>query len=417
MGYMTSRAPCFLGHLLTAATVVFLVSGIRLVEAVIPSVELSFFTSGNDNAEPTSLLVSQAYYGTEPPLQGSGGDDSPKSLVSPPENDLFLCQKPDEIDIDENVLEFTEDTWIAVPRGGCTYEHKTWVAQSVYKAHGVIIYNTLGSRYSFNKTDNTIMWPLEHHDYDCDNARAEIPSNELNFYSDPDEAKSSGKAAVNGPYDFETNDALLSGDTVDNLCKIHDANGLRNCPSKRCLVAHQDATNATATDTTTVCCAWDILLNPYPDTDLDQNVTINIPTLFATMEQWDVLSSALDTSSSVTILAYKRWRPTFNFSFVLIVLLGGFVAAFAAFHSADDYHVAISKLWRPKPEGSGGNANRNTNPNQQQDRLVPRSNTSLAEESLELEPIHALLFLVMSSISLFILFFFKVRYRWECCHF
>jgi len=405
----TSRGHSFWGHLLASVTLVFLVSGIGLVEAVIPSVELSLFTSNNDNTDPTSLLLSQAYYGPEPPLQGTGVDDNdtPKSLVSPPENNLFLCQNPNEIDIDETLLEFTKDTWMAIPRGGCTYEHKTWVAQSVYQAHGVIIYNTLGSRYSFNETDKQILWPTEYHDYDCDNARAEIPSNELHFFSNPDEAKSSGKAA-DGPYDFETNDPLLTGDTVDNLCKIHDTNDLRNCPSKRCLVAHQDTVNETSTDTITVCCAWDILLNPYPDTDLDQNVTITIPTLFASMEQWGVLSSAMDTSSSVSILAYKRWRPTFNFSFVLIVLLGGFVAAFAAFRSADDYHVAISKLWQPKP-GVSNTGNRNpASGNQQQERLVPRNNTSLAEESLELEPIHALLFLVMSSISLFILFFFKI---------
>ncbi len=406
----TNRAQIFWGHLLTSATLVFLISGIGLVEAVIPSVELSLFTSNNDDAEPTVLLVSQAFFGPEPPVHGSRENDnaSPKSLVSPPENNLFLCQNPSEIEVDETVLEFTKDTWIAVPRGGCTYEHKTWVAQSIYEAHGVIIYNTLGSRYSFNETEGNILWPVEYHDYDCDNARAEIPSNELHFFSSPDEAKSSGKA-TNGPYDFQTNDPLLTGDTVDNLCKIHDANDLRNCPSKRCLVAHKDTADetASATDTTTVCCAWDILLNPYPDPDLDRNVTINIPTLFATMEQWGVISSALDTSPSLSILAYKRWSPTFNFSFVLIVLLGGFVAAFAAFRSADDYHLAISKLWQPKSALSGPNTG-NRNPvsgSQQQDRLVP---PSLAEESLELEPIHALLFLIMSSISLFILFFFKV---------
>lgn len=393
----------------TAAALVFFISSIGLADAVIPSVELTLRTSASgDDDLPTTLLVSEAFYGPEPPVQGKG-DYTPKALVSSPEKNRFLCENPKDIDLDNEFTESTKGAWMVVPRGGCTYEHKTWVAQSVYQAHGIIVYNTLGSKYSFNETTDEILWPTEYHDYDCDNARAEIPSNELNFFSTPNDATSTG----NGPYDFETNDPLLTGDTVDNLCKIHDANSLRNCPSKRCLVAHQDdsknATLAANKDTITVCCAWDILLNPYPDAGLDKNVTIQIPTLFASMEQWGIISGVMESSSSVTISANKRWRPTFNFSFVVIVLLGGFVAAFAAFKSADDYHIGISKLWQPKTQKMGRNNNSNRNSAQQQDRLVPRSNSSLAEESLELEPIHALMFLVMSSISLFVLFFFKVR--------
>ncbi len=392
----------------TAAALAILLSSIGLAKAVIPSVELTLRTSSSDGIPPTTLLVSEAFYGPAPPVHGKG-DNTPETLVSSPEKNRFLCENPKDIDFDNEFVESTKGTWMLVPRGGCTYEHKTWVAQSVYQAHGIIVYNTLGSKYSFNETNNEILWPLEYRDYDCDNARAEIPSNELNFFSTPNDATSTG----NGPYDFETNDPLLTGDTVDNLCKMHDANSLRNCPSKRCLLAHQDdSANSTLSankDTITVCCAWDILLNPYPDANLDKNVTIQIPTLFASMEQWGIISGIMESSSSsVTISANKRWRPTFNFSFVVIVLLGGFVAAFAAFRSADDYHIGISKLWQPKTQKTGRNNNSNRNSAPQQDRLVPRSNSSLAEESLELEPIHALMFLVMSSISLFVLFFFKI---------
>lgn len=417
MARIRNRESRFLLCPLITATVLFLTSSsIRLAEAVIPSVELSIYTTNGDDAQPTSLLVSQAFYG---PLSleqtGSGDEDKNgrKPLVSAPENNLFLCQNSDDIEIEADFDESTKDAWMVVPRGGCTYEHKTWIAQSVYGAYGIIVYNNLGSRYSFNETE--ILWPLEYHDYDCDNARAEIPSNELHFFSNPDEAMSEAGAGA-GPYDFEANDRLLTGDTIDNLCKIHDANGLRNCPSKRCLVAHEDK-NTTATlhasDTTTVCCAWDILLNPYPDTDLEKKVTIKIPTLFATMEQWGIISEAMEKSTSVTVSAYSRWRPTFNFSAVFIVLLGVAVAAFAAFRSADDYHIGITKLWQSKKMASARNNTTNRNAAsgiQQEDSLVPRNNASLAEESLELEPIHALLFLVMSSISLFVLFFFKVRY-------
>ena len=339
------------------AIVIALVIEVRVAEAVIPSVEVSLRTAttsnangnGNDYSQPTTtLLLSQAFFGPDPPFQktssNSGGssnseDNINKRLVSPPVSNPFLCQERDgaTIDIDREILESTKGAWILVPRGGCTYEYKTWIAQSIYESAGVIIYNTLASRYSFNETEtdtdtdgattdgattdnnNAIVWPLEYHDYDCKNARAEIPSNDLSFFS---KAAADGSDTTNtninsntGPYDFETNDSLLSGDTADNLCKMHDANNLRNCPSKRCLVARDvnvdadgDKTAATAVkDTTTVCCAWDVRLNPYPDRDLEKNVTVAIPTLFATMEQGEIFSEAMETfSSSLTIVVYSR---------------------------------------------------------------------------------------------------------------
>ena len=392
---------------------IFSVVDFRLTEAVIPSAELFFHAKSNDNDWQTPLMLSQAMYGPDPPNKGGTGGDDQKSLVSSPASNIFLCQNSDRLEIDREVLESTKDTWMVVPRGGCTYEQKTWIAQSIYEAHGIIVYNTLGSRYSFNETDSAIAWPLEHHDYDCDNAQAEISSNELHFFSGIDEANAALGVGA-GPYDFKTNDQLLTGDTVDNLCKIHDANDLRNCPSKRCLVAHDHNYSVTkpTSDTVKVCCAWDILLNPYLDTNLDQNVTIEIPTLFASMEQWDVISGVMETSSSVTVAVYSRWRPKFNLSAALIVILGVMVASLAALLSANDYHIGISKLRQSKKNELTGTNAVQRNPssgNEQPGILVPQNHALMGEESLELEPIHALLFLVMSSISLFVLFFFKVR--------
>jgi len=392
--------------------VIFSVLEYRVTEAATPSAELYFQTNSNANGQQTPLLLSQAIFGPDPPTKSRDDGDYEKALVSSPTSNLFLCQNFDGVEIDRDVLESTKDAWMMVPRGGCTYEQKTWIAQSIYQAYGVIVYNTLGSRYSFNETDSAFLWPVEHHDYDCDNAQAEIPSNELHFFSSLDEANAEDGVGA-GPYDFKTNDQLLSGDSVDNLCKIHDANDLRNCPSKKCLVAHdrQSTVTQSASDTITVCCAWDVLLNPYPDTNLDQNVTIEIPTLFASMEQWDVILEVMETSPSVTVAVYSRWRPSFNLSSVMIVILGVVVASSAAFLSANDYHIGISKLWQSKKNELSNNNSIIRNPssgNEQSGILAPQNHASMREESLELEPVHALLFLVMSSISLFVLFFFKI---------
>ena len=401
------RESSILLHVLRVATAITLFSNTRVAEAVIPSVELFLQTSNNGDDPSTRLLLSHAFYGPELPKQIDSIQVTREALVSPQINNRFLCQNPSDFEIDPSIQESTKGAWMIVPRGGCTYEYKTWIAQSVYAAKGIIIYNTLSSRYSFNETNGNTLWPQEYYDYDCDKGRADIPSNELHFFSNSDEAKEVGGAGT-GPYDSETNDRLLTGDTVDNLCKIHDASDLRNCQSKRCLVAYGDNATSPAKDVTTVCCAWDIHLNPYPDANLDQNVTIEIPTLFATMEQWGVISGVLETFPSVYISAYSRWRPTFNFSAVLIVLLGVMVAAFAAYRTANDYHIGISKLWQSNKKASTRKNENSQSGNQQQDTLVPRNQTSLAEESLELEPMHALVFLVMSSISLFVLFFFRV---------
>mmetsp|Transcript_45742 Transcript_45742/g.50986 ORF Transcript_45742/g.50986 Transcript_45742/m.50986 type:complete len:789 (+) Transcript_45742:81-2447(+) len=401
---------------------IFLSSFLMGVDAVISTAELLIWSS-NSNDDSTKLSVSQASYGPKAPTQNDSNsdDDDRQRLVSPPANNPFLCQDADDVVINQEILESTKGAVMIIPRGGCTYEHKTWIAQTLYEASGVIVYNTLASRYTFNETDGvTIIWPLEYHDYDCDKAMAEIPSNELHFFSNADEVKK--KTGGSSPYDWGENDQSLTGDTVDNLCKTHDENKLQNCPSKRCLVAHNSSDDEkTTADTTTVCCAWDLRLNPFADAKIDKNITITIPTIFATMEQGDILLKAMAKSQSsndglVTVSIHSFWRPAYNLSAVLIVFWGVMVAGIAAYQSADDYHVGISKLWRGKEKNSTYNINSNPasavsdgneKDNQQQESLVNRGN-SLSDESLELEPIHALGFVIMSSISLFILFFFKI---------
>jgi hypothetical protein len=409
--------------LLIGVVAIFLSSVLIMVDAVLPTAELLLMTNSKKNMDVSAtLLVSQAFYGPTVPTQKdstSDVDDDRRRLTTPLVENALLCfDAATDEGVNQQVVDFTKGTWMVVPRGGCTYEHKTWIAQSLYKVAGVIVYNTLASRYTFNETDNTtIVFPVEYHDYDCNNAKAEIPSNELKFFSSKLEAEEKTYLQTS-PYNVKTNDPLLAGDTVDNLCKIHDENTLRNCPSKRCLVATNKSSND---DTTIVCCAWDMLLNPYPDDTIDKNVTITIPTIFATMEQGDVLLEAMAKAQgdgSVTVSIHSRWRPGYNLSAVLIVFFGVFVAGFAAFRSADDYQVGISKLWKgmkkdptrninSNPASAVGDGNGEDN-QQQQESLVTRSN-SLADESLELEPMHAIVFLVMSSFSLFILFFFKVR--------
>ena len=159
--------------------VIVLSSAAALVQGVIPTAELSLRTNINDD-DFTTLLVSQAFYG---PALATRKDSTGRRLVTPPKDNPFLCLGADEIGVDRESVKSTKGAWMVVPRGGCTYERKTWLSQSLYETAGVIVRNTLASRYSFNETDGTILWPQEYHDYDCDYAKAEIPSNELRFFS------------------------------------------------------------------------------------------------------------------------------------------------------------------------------------------------------------------------------------------
>lgn len=93
-------------------------------------------------------------------------------------------------------------------------------------------------------------------------------------------------------------------------------------------------------------------------------------------------------------------------------MLGVFVAAIAGYGSASEYHVAIQKRLQDQQRRRWLRRNNNNQQQRQQQRtsnqMQQRSSSSLQEETLQLEPIHALLFIVMASSGLMILFFFKI---------
>lgn len=424
---------------------------------------------------PLTLLATQALYGPLSPMRGfrqrhqddEYEDDGPTSnknnnnnnnkarLVLAPKDNPLLCN--DNITMTKHttttttttttntpssssssyssILQKTKGSILVVPRGECTYEYKTYIAQSYYEAAGLIIYNTLASRYTLNKTKSStptpttpytvddIIWPLQYHDYDCSYGHAVLPTTSSSTTLNFDHPL---------PYNSIQNDPLLSGDTNDNLCRMYDTNNLRDCPSKRCLVAKDDdntykngemtTMTTTTTAATTVCCAWDLHLLLWPDKDIESNVTITIPTVFITMAQGDQLLALMmeeqNSNNVVEAIIYTRWRPYYNVSSILIWVLGVSVAALAAFNSASDYHIGIHKLLvrnnnrRLRQQQRLRREQQSHQQQQQQSTsnsgLVQRT-SSLQEEPLALEPIHAVGFVIMASSSLFILFFFKVQ--------
>jgi hypothetical protein len=377
---------------------------------VIPTAELFVW---NQEEGDFSLLVTQAHYGPLSEMNSfhSHQPETPPShaisLVHSPDNNLLLCQN-DTVLLNQDILRHTKNSLLLVPRGVCSFEFKTHVAQTLYQASGVAIYNTLAAQYRWNDTSSDILWPREYFDYDCGNAEAEFPSDILHFFDDA--------STHDQPYDGAINDPLLTGNTQDSLCKLHDKNHLEKCPSQRCLVAHRDddsnTTTTPPTDTITVCCAWDLPIEPVGDMDLHRNISkITIPTVFLTMQQGAQLQQTL--SSGTKIMLYSRWKPYYNPSSLLIWMLGVLVAALAAYGSAREYHTGI-RQWLKKQRQSREMEARGQHEQQQRPVLQHQRSSSSQEETLELEPIHALFFVIMASTSLLVLFFFKVRVAMHC---
>ena len=120
-------------------------------------------------------------------------------------------------------------------------------------------------------------------------------------------------------------------------------------------------------------------------------------------------------SSSLYATLSSRWKFPYNLSGVLIWMLGVLVASGAAYLSASDYHKAIqTQLWRRcRRNGSTTSTSTSTMERQSLEQSSPEralaQRSALQDDTLELEPIHAVGFILMASSSLLILFYFKVR--------
>eukprot|EP00526_Cylindrotheca_closterium_P006810 CAMPEP_0113619368 /NCGR_PEP_ID=MMETSP0017_2-20120614/9832_1 /TAXON_ID=2856 /ORGANISM="Cylindrotheca closterium" /LENGTH=722 /DNA_ID=CAMNT_0000528937 /DNA_START=208 /DNA_END=2375 /DNA_ORIENTATION=- /assembly_acc=CAM_ASM_000147 len=336
------------------------------------------------------FLASQANFGT-----GLSQEESPSSEYNSLKviTDSLLCMNATTTTTSQ---EF-QDSIVLVPRGECTYQHKAYIAQQM-GAKGIVIYNTLASRYSLNTTTtnneehtaNDILFPQPFYDYDCPLGSAEIPSSEIQFNPD-------------FTYDAQHNDPLLTGDNDRNLCKVHSPNKLANCPSKRCLLTNYTTSSTTAT-TTKACCAWDLHLWLYGD---DSNLEVQIPAVFVTMEQGFLLKELSLSHQELSATLKARWKPTYNPSSFLVWLLGVTVAAVAAWQSAGDYHVGICKLLAKRQSTQSNNDSSQEDESSSSNEPLARRNP-MQEETVELEPIHAVGFIAMASTSLFILFYFKI---------
>jgi signal peptide peptidase-like 2B len=364
---------------------------VRPTLAVLPSLilEVQQLEEGapTSTSMTTTLLLSQATFGRMPSM-----DKSAEPTLTIQYSDSLLCDDDTDADNADAIPDYsTTPTLLMVPRGICTFQTKAVRAQAV-GAKAMIVYGTLASRYSYNRTttDNNnapaptiddIIFPIEKMDYDCANGEGQVLFNRLVF-DDPI------------PYNPTINDAILQNSCGDN-CEFCLVTGLPK----------QDS--ADSTTTVRSCCAWDLSIYLYADATQAQknNMTITIPSAYMTMSQ------ATKVRAGQKVILYQRWRPSWNYSSGLIWLLGVGVAALAGHLSAGEYQRKTNKLVERRErrrQARDGTTTTTRRPPSSSSARPPAAPLVPPEEVMELTAAHAAGFLVMSSTSLLILFYFKI---------
>jgi hypothetical protein len=270
---------------------------LSVIEAKIPDAEIYL--------DDDIYLASYGNFGSRKRFDGL-------HITVPPTNDIKLCGNA------STPISFAgnKSSIILVPRGDCSFQYKLNRALSL-GAMGVIIYNTLESRYDKNAIDGSVVYPRPKLDYDCD------PNSTLLF---------NPPFQLDPPlYNGTVHDKYLIEASRDNVCV------LENCDSKRCLIAAK-INNSTFQ----ACCAWDIFVSMSSDNETVQNVGVAI---FVTMAQADKLLEKV--SSQVKLRIQPRYYPRFNWSGVITWALAVIIIAYASWNSASEYREARLKLSRP----------------------------------------------------------------------
>ena len=350
------------------------------VNAILPSATIDIYSNTKKQKESECLSsnflhcltpvqtfdASRAFFGM--PLHfdkpdGYDYDNRPRPLVAAPNYDPLLCsinypslnqvssKSPSSSSSSSSKASssFTpsytkifDGKIVLVPRGQCDFERKALNAQRL-GAHGVIIYNTLESRYDVNTT-NGIVWPVAG-DYGCHNGETWIPKEYFSFSP--------------LPYNATVNDPLLGGgwngdgDGEDGYsydeseCDVGS-----DCKSQRCLLTGRSRIRNEIFDNEYMqaCCAWDLHMDLGPSRNIHVDM-VNIPITFITMRDGDELSYLVkkmeekantdnadkdDDSYYLFSVMYEKGFPKWNLSSYLMWIMGVFTVWYGSWQSARD---------------------------------------------------------------------------------
>ena len=310
--------------------------------------------------------------------------------IFPPEDNSLLCSDVGEEvkkELDPNAIKYA----MIVPRGTCTFERKALNAQRL-GASSIIIYGSLGAMYSVNETLvhegvsdplKYTIWPADKHDYECDNGESKVPI-----------------SSVSLPYNSRKDDPIFSGIASDgNECAINDSQFTETCASERCLLTGEIVGGSYLQ----ACCAWDLHVWLYSDPYF-VNAEVSVQAVFITMKQAaELLNAIYADKQNARVTLYRRPTSNSHISSIVIVLMGVAVATCGAYMSSSEYrNVHCDHLERNKPSSS---SRRNLSPSPAQNSPVADNQE---DERLDVTMGMACGFVVISSLTLILLFYLKI---------
>ena len=319
-------------------------------------------------------------------------------------------------------------------------------------------------------TIDEVIWPSDKLDYDCDYGRALIPEAQFQrleftklpggYDGETNDGHLEGRTSNNLCVKYDESKAGFVDKCASQRCLV---------TGKREASDGETKYEACCAWDLHVWLYADSSIPKDNETSEGNSNEVTIPSVFITMEQSSEildLVRGVETSGDsdkIVMSIYERYRPEYNISAVLIWAFGVFVAWLASYMSSGDYRrVGKAVIERRKfnaanqrniaesvedgyrdespvvTDGKGGRMRSRTPPaspglemnapsnSQGEERTIysglhsgaaarevaaaasGRGVVSADPESLELTPMHAVGFLVMSSTSLLVLFFFKI---------
>ena len=326
------------------------------VTSVIPAGEILI----DDMENP--LLSAPAYWGGMLPQEY---ETIYRKLLAP-ENGSTGCYP---VVSDPDIVQ--EGFYMIVGRGSCSFEHKATAAFNA-GAVGLVVYNSPFGVYQGRQYANP-------DDYDC----------------------ASSQGWVQGPI----NSPVWQEEMVSRIPA--SCSNSPSCQSKRCLY-----TNETNHNGTKVCCAWDLFVDMGPDNQGDLARAIHyqavpIPVVFITMAEGDYLLRNLAGSMDhmIGVAMFQRPLPPIDLASALIWMMAMATVVVAAEWASrkeiqpdeneknngfltDDGDSTYSEIEDGPPPDRGGAAD--------------------DEESFDITPQSAFLFIAFASCTLLLFFFFDL---------
>eukprot|EP00536_Pseudo-nitzschia_multiseries_P004854 jgi/Psemu1/189157/e_gw1.85.134.1 len=178
-----------------------------------------------------------------------------------------------------------------------------------------------------------------------------------------------------------------------------------SCESNLCLITSH-VKNSTDYP---ICCAWDVpttMPSSEDATDLD---TDDIFAVWLTIRQSEmILGSEILSYGSAVTLSTRGSTSLFNASYVLMWLWGTFVMALGGWYAAGEYRNFGARLAEAMAaeQRAGKGTSAGVGPANEGTFAPPRE--SRAHESFEMTHWHVLMFVFMASLTLIMLYFFRI---------